>query len=130
MGVGKDGDLDLFPDPKAYFDRFQEARRAFEAKVSLQQEKRKLVAEDHKRSLDRLEEEFLTELATTQAELDQLTPIRPSDAAGLPLARAAYSDRVCALMAKLSLLAYVRFEDHEKRKVLENALTQATLKLL
>lgn len=130
MGDGDSGNFDLFPDPKVYFDRFQEARRTFEAKVSLQQTKRKLIADEHKQTLDRLEEEFMTELATTQAELDELTPIRPSDVSGLPLARAAYSDRVCALMAKLSLLAYVRFEDSEKKKVLDNALTQANLKLL
>src|SRR5262249_10751780 len=82
-----------------------------------------------KRRREELEASLSDEISTSRTALAQITLVRPNEAADIPLHRAAYSDRMAALMAKMSLLAYVEFEESSKREVLDAALQCGGFKL-
>jgi triacylglycerol lipase len=62
------------------------------------------------------------EVKESKQKLSELIPIDPNEAPP-PTKRAAYSDRMAALMAKLAFFAYLRFENAENREILDRVLT-------
>jgi hypothetical protein len=109
----------IYDDPEKWFDAYQQRRKDYEAMVEAQA----------KRRLD-LENELGLELQKVAETYAQVAPIAPGEVDGIPRRRAAYSDRMASLMAKLSMLAYVRFEEPNKRRILEAAVERAGLKLV
>jgi hypothetical protein len=109
----------LYEDPEKWFEAYQQRRKDYEAMVEAQA----------KRRLD-LENELGLEMQKVAETYAQVAPIAPNEVDGIPRRRAAYSDRMASLMAKLSMLAYVRFEEPNKRRILEAAVERAGLKLV
>lgn len=110
---------EIFDDPEKWRTIYEERRKSFEDTVERHRDRRKS-----------LEDELGLELQKVAEGYAQVAPIAPTEVDGIPRRRAAYSDRMAALMAKLALLAYVRFEEADKRRILETALERASLKLV
>ena len=121
---------DLFRDRETYFRTFEQRRSAYEAQVAAYRARRAALEAERAKALADFEEAFSTEISTSRAALAEVAPIEPREVDEIPLRRAAYSDRMSALMAKLSLLAYVDFGDQDRRPVLTAALEHGELKLL
>lgn len=110
---------EIYDDPQKWFETYQQRRRDYETLLEAQGKRRK-----------DLEAELGIELQKVAEGYAQVAPIAPNEVDGIPRRRAAYSDRMAAVMSKLSMLAYVRFEQPEKRRILETALERAQLKLV
>lgn len=110
---------EIFDDPEKWFETYKQRRKDFETLV-----------EDHGKRRKAFEDELGVELQRAAESYAQVAPIGPHEVDGIPRRRAAYSDRMAALMAKLSMLAYVRFEEPNKRRILETALDRAGLRLV
>lgn len=109
----------IYDDPEKWFEAYQQRRKTYEDLLDTHGKRRKA-----------LEEELGVEMQKVAEGYAQVAPIAPDEVEAIPRRRAAYSDRMAALMAKLSMLAYVRFEEPEKRRILEAALERAELKLV
>jgi hypothetical protein len=110
---------EIYDDPEKWFAAYGERRKTYEDLLEAHGKRRKA-----------LEDELGAELQKAAEGYAQVAPIAPNEVEAIPRRRAAYSDRMSALMAKLSMLAYVRFEDPQKRRILEMALERAGLKLV
>lgn len=118
-----------FQDEKSWMENFTAARRKLEAAVL---EKRKAMDElesRHRDALVQVESELAEVKRIGQEELFRWAPVRAGEVADVPVQRAAYSDRMAALMAKLAFLAYVRFEQADMREVLQRAVVEGGMKL-
>ncbi len=80
--------------------------------------------------LEKLKARLAAEIRQTNQALQEVAPIARGDIDAIPSRRAAYSDRTAALLAKLAMLAYIDFEDDEKRKILEGMLEHGRVKLV
>lgn len=109
---------ELFQERDAYLQTFESRRKALDDRLIDQQTRRKA-----------FEESLSEEISESRAALAAVAPISPAEVADIPMRRAAYTDRMAAVMAKLSLLAYVAFEDEARRVVLDTALSASGLKL-
>lgn len=116
---GPDYYRDLFLERDAFLKSFEERRQKFDSLMNDQARRRK-----------EFEDALSEEISESRAALAEVAPIAQVEIADIPMHRAAYTDRMAAVMAKLSLLAYVQFEDDEHRIVLEKAVEAAGLKLL
>ena len=103
-------------DYQTLVDNHRELEKVFEAEKQV--------------ALDTLRIAWIEELRGPQQLLFEVAPIFAGDVDAIPTRRAAYSDRTAALMAKLANLTYVAFEDAEKKKILEDLLTQGRVKLV
>lgn len=121
--------LRLFGERNEFFKSYQERRKAFSALLLDAAARRKAFEAEQEQRLSELESALSEEIGASRAALSELTLVSPEEAKDVPLHRAAYSDRMSALMAKLSLLAYVEFEDPAKKEVLEAALECAGFSL-
>ncbi|MDX2237031.1 MAG: lipase family protein [Hyphomonadaceae bacterium] len=119
----------LFDDRTAYFEQFQTVRRSYDQKLESYRQKRADLEKSQREALEEIERAFASEADVDRQELSKVAPIAEDEVAKTPTRRAAYSDRMAALQAKLSLLAYIRFEDAEKREVLDAALKQGGFSL-
>jgi hypothetical protein len=81
-------------------------------------------------ALEGLRREWLEKLKEPEAKLFEVAPILADDVGAIPTRRAAYSDRTAAMMAKISMLTYIAFEDADKKKILDGVLTHGRVKLL
>lgn len=112
----------LFGDRQAFYERYQERRRAYDTLIDEVKRRREAFAAEEKQRREALEAALSDEISTSRSALAEVTLLRPDEAGDAPTRRAAYSDRMAAVMAKLSLLAYVEFEDPANREVLEATL--------
>jgi hypothetical protein len=120
-GKTADWKPDNFNDFEAYFQRWKTARDDYATKAAAHDAKLKEAEAAAKAAREALEKSFSDEITTTKEQLAAVQPIGAGEVDDLPRRRAAYSDRTAALMAKLALLSYVKFEAGS-RPVLENAL--------
>jgi triacylglycerol lipase len=122
-------DPEDFSQKKSWMENFVAARRALEVAVA---EKRRAIDEleaGHREARARVEGELAEVKRAGQEELFRWAPVRSDEVSGVPVQRAAYSDRMSALMAKLALLAYVKFEQPDLVEVLQRALGEGGMKL-
>ena len=109
---------------------FAERLAAYEKAVDSQRTRLEAFESERLDALERLKASFAAEIKTSDELLAEVAPIAAHDVDAIPSRRAAYSDRTAALLAKLAMLAYIAFEDDEKRKILEGMLTHGRVKLL
>jgi hypothetical protein len=109
---------------------FAERLCAYEQAVDSQRARLAAFESERLDALERLKASFAAEIKTSDELLAEVAPIAANDVDAIPSRRAAYSDRTAALLAKLAMLAYIAFEDDEKRKILEGMLTHGRVKLL
>ncbi len=120
----------LFDKPEEWFDRYQTQRRRIEVLLDDHKRKREALEAQQKSEYEKLLGAFSEEMKEPSEELAKVAPVRADDVEAIPRRRAAYSDRMAALLAKLSLLSYIAFEEPAKKKLLETALEQGGLKLV
>lgn len=111
-----------FLERQDFFQRYQERRKAYDTVVEDIKSRRTTYAAEEKRRREELEAALSDEISTSRAALAEITLLRPEEAGDAPMRRAAYSDRMSAVMAKLALLAYVEFENPAKREILDATL--------
>ena len=109
---------------------YNERAKAYKDLVDKQRSERKKSDTGRYSALTLLMNSFSKEIQTSQEELTKVAPIFAADVEGIPGQRAAYTDRMSALLSKMSLLAYVNFEDQGKRRILENTLKHGGLTLV
>ncbi len=120
----------FFENPEEWLSTFNQRTSAYQTLVDQHRSKRKQFDSDREAALSELMEAFSLEIRTSEDELAKVAPIFAADVEDIPSRRAAYSDRMAALMSKLSLLAYINFEDDSKRRILENTLKHGGLNLI
>ncbi|RTL63252.1 MAG: lipase family protein [Hyphomicrobiales bacterium] len=120
----------LVDDPALWQTEFAKRLQAYEDLLDAQRKKEKEFEEEKRLALDALRKACFDELQQPEAQLYDVAPIYPADVDALPTKRAAYSDRMAAMMAKVALLSYVAFEDSARKVILEGILTRGQVKLL
>lgn len=121
---------ELFDKPEEWLDAYQQRRGAVEKLMDEHKRKRADLEAAQKGELEKLLGAFTDEMKEPSEALAAVAPIFVEDVDAIPRRRAAYSDRMAALLAKLSLLAYIAFEDADKKGLLEATLTHGGLKLV
>lgn len=133
-GRGAESALDklqaLFEKPEEWLDQYQQRRSAMEKLLDEHKRKREDLETSQKEALKSLADAFSHEMKEPTAALAAVAPIFAEDVDAIPRRRAAYTDRMAALLAKLSLLSYIAFEDPSKKPLLETALAHGGLKLV
>jgi triacylglycerol lipase len=119
----------FFENPEEWVKAYNERAKAYEDLVDKQRGERKKFETERESALALMIDSFSKEIQTSQEELTKVAPIFAADVEGIPGRRAAYTDRMSALLAKMSLLAYINFEDPDKRHVLERTLAHAGMKV-
>ncbi|MGE3142604.1 MAG: hypothetical protein AB7L65_04740, partial [Hyphomonadaceae bacterium] len=109
----------IFEERDAYLREFETRRKRFDEQLAHVAERRK-----------QFEAEIKNEIGETEEKLAEVAPLSPNEVLDIPMRRAAYSDRMSAVRAKLSLLSYVAFEDDTRRSVREVALRQGGWQLI
>jgi pimeloyl-ACP methyl ester carboxylesterase len=109
---------------------FAERLAAYEQAVDSHRARLEAFESERLDALERLKASFAAEIKTSDELLAEVAPIAAGDVEEIPSRRAAYSDRTAAFLAKLAMLAYIAFEDDQKRKILEGMLTHGRVKLL
>lgn len=125
-----EGLKELFEKPELWFDQYQQRRDKIEKLLDEHKRKRADLEAAQKGEYEKLLGAFSDEMKEPSEALAQVAPVRAEDVEAIPRRRAAYSDRMAALLSKLSLLAYIEFEDPEKKKLLDTALEFGGLKLV
>lgn len=120
----------LVDDPAVWQTEFARRLQAYEDLLDAQRKKEKQFEDEKRAALDALRKACFDELQQPQAQLYDVAPIHPADIDAVPTKRAAYSDRMAAMMAKVALLSYVAFEDTARKAILEGILTRGQVKLL
>jgi len=121
---------ELFEKPEEWLDEYQQRRRRLEALMDEHQRKRAELEAAQKNEFDKLLSAFSEEMKEPSEALSHVAPIWADDVEAIPRRRAAYSDRMAALLAKLSLLSYIAFEDPARKPLLEAAVAHGGLKLV
>jgi hypothetical protein len=98
--------------------------------VDTHHELEKKFEDEKQNALEALRNSWLQELKAPEEQLLEVAPIFGDDVDSIPTRRAAYSDRTAAMMAKVAMLAYIAFEDADKKKILDGILTHGRVKLL
>jgi pimeloyl-ACP methyl ester carboxylesterase len=111
--------LAVFQDRATYVARYRERWDAHRKLLETVAEKRKA-----------FEASFSDEISESRKALSEVAPLAAEELAEVPLHRAAYSDRMSAVMAKLSMLAYIAFEDPASCETLDDALKAGGMKLV
>ncbi len=106
----------LFLERNAYFETYEQLRKAFDDKIADQVKRRR----DFESSLSE-------EISESRHALSEVAPIASAEIADIPMRRAAYTDRMSAVMSKLALLAYIEFEEPMPFEVLKSALAAANI---
>lgn len=120
----------LFEKPEEWFERYQTQRSRIEALLDDQKRKREALEAQQKGEYEKLLGAFSEEMKEPNDELQKVAPVRAEDVDAIPRRRAAYSDRMAALLAKISLLSYIAFEEPSKKTLLETALAHGGLRLV
>ena len=125
-------------DRKSHFEEssttwnaeFTKRLTAYQALIDAHRTREKEFEDEKGAALEALRTSWLQELQGPQQQLLEVAPIFADDVDAIPTRRAAYSDRTAAMMAKVAMLAYVAFEDADKKKILNGILTHGKVKLL
>jgi len=117
-----------FADAAAWKATFDERLKAYQEKLATYREAKLEFEKQQRLQAASIDQTWVTDSKGPGELLFAVAPIGDTDIGELPTQRAAYSDRTCALMAKIARLAYVRFEDQEQLKVLEGILGYGNLK--
>ena len=120
----------LFEKPEEWFERYQTQRSKIETLLDDQKRKREALEVQQKGEYEKLLGAFSAEMQAPSDELLKVAPVRAEDVEAIPRRRAAYSDRMAALLSKISLLSYIAFEEPSKKKLLETALEHGGLRLV
>ncbi|MET0546645.1 MAG: lipase family protein [Caulobacterales bacterium] len=121
--------MEAFQDRKRFFDDYENTRKTYEGVVAKVGQKRTKAEQDFKDALKALDNELQTEVRESKERLSELVPIDPADAPP-PTKRAAYSDRMSSLLAKLSFFSYIEFEHAENLEILKRVVEDGGLRLL
>jgi pimeloyl-ACP methyl ester carboxylesterase len=122
--------LEALQKHEAWQSIFSERLAAYEKLVDLHRARLEAFETEKADALEKLKGALEAEIKTSDESLLEVAPIAAQDVDAIPSRRAAYSDRTAALLAKMAMLAYIGFEDEEKRKILEDMLTHGRVKLL
>lgn len=117
-------------DPDNWPAEFAKRLAAYQQLVDDLQAREKKFDEERTSALEALRDQWLAELKGPQELLFDVAPIFDDEIDAIPTMRAAYSDRTAAMMAKISMLTYVAFEDEKKKKVLNEMLEKGRVTLL
>lgn len=109
----------LFVERDTYFKTYEERRKKFDEVTASQAARRR-----------EFEDSLSEEISETRAALSEVSPISEEDVADIPMSRAAYTDRMGAVLAKLSLLSYIAFEQETHAGVLQQTIESGGLKLV
>jgi hypothetical protein len=120
----------LIGKPGTWNTEFEARLAAYQKLIDQHREKEKAFELERQAEFEKLRESLHEQLQGPRDQLFEVAPIFEGDIEAIPTRRAAYSDRTAALMAKLSMLTYVAFEDAEKKSILENLLTHGRVRLL
>jgi triacylglycerol lipase len=120
----------FFENPDEWTSAFSQRSTEYEALVEQHRTRRKLFDTEREGALQQLISAFSDEISTSESLLAEVAPISPDEIAGIPGRRAAYSDRMAVLMAKMAMLAYINFEDKDKSRILVNTLQHGAIKLV
>jgi triacylglycerol lipase len=117
-----------FQDRTKFFAELSSSQQAFEAIMQRGSVKRAQMEKDMAAALAAVDQETQKEAEESKVRLSQLIPIDPNESPP-PTLRAAYSDRMAALLAKLAFFAYVRFEVAGNMEILERVLKDGGMEL-
>lgn len=117
-------------DSTTWHAEFTQRLAAYQKLIDDQRAREKQFEEEKTSAFEALREKWLEQLREPEAKLFEVAPILQDDVGAIPTRRAAYSDRTAAMMAKISMLTYIAFEDADKKKILDGILTQGNVKLL
>ena len=117
-----------FQDRTKFFNELSSSQQALEAINQRGHAKRSQLEKDMAAAIAAVDEETQRDAAESKVRLSQLIPIDPNESPP-PTMRAAYSDRMAALLAKLSFFAYVRFEIPGNLEILQRVLTDGRMEL-
>jgi triacylglycerol lipase len=117
-------------DPAAFMQNFSAARQAYEKTVTELRAKREELEARAKQEIEELEKTFAGQVETSREELNNVCPLSADDVHEVPYLRAAYSDRMAAVMAVLSLFSYIDFAKPEFMGVLNEVIGHGDLKLV
>jgi len=110
--------LAFFNEREKFLSLYEERRGAYDKMLAEQAEKRRA-----------FEDAFSAEITESRRALGEVAPLLANELADVPMMRAAYTDRMGVVMAKLAMLGYIAFEDQSRRLVLEDVLNVAGMKL-
>ncbi len=117
-------------DSLSWNAEFTKRLAAYQQLIDAHHTREKAFEAEQQAALDALRNSWLQELKGPEEQLFEVAPIFADDVDAIPTRRAAYSDRTAAMMAKVAMLAYVTFEDADKKKILDGILTHGRVKLL
>ena len=109
---------------------FTKRLAAYQQLIDAHLAREKTFDEEQENALQALRNSWLLELKGSEEQLLEVAPIFADDVDAIPTRRAAYSDRTAAMMAKIAMLAYITFEDADKKRILDGILTHGRVKLL
>lgn len=120
----------LIEDPDLWRTEYERRLKAYEGLLENHRAQQKKFEADRHGALQALRSAWLEELKQPEQLLYEVAPIYSADVDAIPTKRAAYSDRMAAMMAKVAMLAYVAFEDAQKKQILEGMLKHGRVQLL
>lgn len=120
----------ILDDPETWRSEFSKRLKTYEDLIDSHKQQQKKFEDERRAALEALRKAWLEELKNPQEALYQVAPIYAEDVKALPTQRAAYSDRMSAMMAKIAMLAYVAFEDSQRKDILDGILKRGQIKLL
>lgn len=120
----------LIDDPEIWHTEFASRLKALETLLETQRSAQKKFEAEKLKALDDLRRAWIEELKHPQERLYEVAPIYKADLDAIPTKRAAYSDRMAAMMAKIAMLSYVAFEDAQKKDILDGMLKHGQVTLL
>ncbi len=117
-----------FQDRTKFFAELSSSQQAYQDIMQRGAAKRQKLQKDMEDALAAVDLETQKEAEESKVRLSQLIPIDPKESPP-PTMRAAYSDRMSALLAKLAFFAYIRFETPGNLEILERVLTDGGMTL-
>ena len=117
-----------FQDRTKFFNELSSSQQAYQDIMQRGAAKRQKLQKDMEDALAAVDQETQREAEESKLRLSQLIPIDPNESPP-PTMRAAYSDRMSALLAKLAFFAYIRFETPGNLEILQRVLTDGGMEL-
>ena len=119
-----------FEEPDDWVKKYQDRQAEFDQLLKDQKAAVEKFEAERKRLLEELTGPFSSQIELGEEQVRSAAPLCGADVAGIPVGRAAYTDRMSVLLAKMSGFAYIEFEQKDKRRILEKTLDVGTVKLV
>ncbi len=119
-----------YENPDDWVSNYQKRQSDYDQILKDQQAAVEQFETERKGLLEKLNEPFQKQAELGEVLVREVAPVRADDVAGIPVGRAAYTDRMSALLSKMAMLAYIEFEHKDRRRVLEKTLDVGTVKLV